>query len=84
MRRAELTVLDSYESGELRPLEQRLIARFSPPLRPEAVQRCLVETVLRFEGARVRTYRSVLIERAATDRLRTAVGEARAPATTET
>jgi hypothetical protein len=69
-------LVDAYESGEFQMLEERLIAKFSPPLRPEEVQRCLVETVAAFEDAPVRTYLSVLIERSATDRLRTAVRDA--------
>jgi hypothetical protein len=60
---------DLYESGKLGDLEARLMARFSPPLRPEHVQRCLVETVVRLNDARVRTYLPILIERAVTDQL---------------
>ena len=62
-----------YESGELRHVERRLMARFSPPLSAEEVERCLVECIARFDGSSVRTYLSVLIERAAVDRLRAAV-----------
>jgi hypothetical protein len=68
-----MRLIRANESGELRGLEQRLVARFSPPLRAEEVERCLVECAARFDGAPVRTYLSVLIERAATDRLRIAV-----------
>ena len=64
---------DLYEAGRLGDLEARLMTRFSPPLRPEQVQRCLVETVVRFDEARVRAYLPVLIERAATDQLHTEV-----------
>ena len=64
--------LDSGESGKLRGVEARLIARFSPPLRPEDVQRCLLETIVSFQDARVRTYLSVLVERVAADRLQAA------------
>jgi hypothetical protein len=51
-------------------LEARLIAEFSPPLRPEEVQRCLVGCVTHYQTATVRNYLSVLIEREARDRLR--------------
>jgi hypothetical protein len=68
--------LDSYESGEFADIEERLIARFSPPLRPDEVQRRLVETVRSFEEARIRTYLAVLIERAATEHLLSVVADA--------
>ena len=61
--------------NELVHLERRLMERFCPPLRPDEVDRCLAECTARFEGARVRAYLSVLIERAANERLRTAVRE---------
>ena len=73
MRELEVMGVDMYESREFRQLEQRLMAQFSPPLSAEEVSRCLVECIRRFEGARVRTYLWVLIERAATDRVRAAV-----------
>jgi hypothetical protein len=59
-------------SGSLGPLEAKLLARFSPPLRPEEVQRCLLDTVAVFSTARIRTYLPLLIERAVRDRLQTA------------
>lgn len=65
-----LTDGDSPESGELEHLEARLIAMFSPPLRPEEVQRCLIDCVTSYESARVRSYIPLLIERDATRRLR--------------
>ena len=51
-------------------LEARLIAEFSPPLRPEEVQRCLVACVTKYQSATVHNYLSVLIERETHDRLR--------------
>jgi len=51
-------------------LEARLIVEFSPPLRPEDVQRCLVACVTKYQSATVHNYLSVLIEREAHDRLR--------------
>ena len=36
---------------------------------PEEVRRCVVDCAAMFDGARVRTYLPVLIERAAADRL---------------
>ena len=59
------------EPREIRLIEERLIARFCPPLRPEAVRGRLVETVDSFRSARVRTYVAVLVERAVTRRLLT-------------
>ena len=63
------TLADCYEAGELHDVEERLIARFCPPLRPEEVQRRLVESMAAFEDARVRTYLPILVERAAARRL---------------
>ena len=65
-----LTDVDSLESHKLEHLEAQLIATFSPPLRPEEVQRCLFDCAARYESARVRVYLPVLIERDATKRLR--------------
>ncbi len=64
-----LTDIDSLESRKLDYLEAQLIARFSPPLRPEEVQRCLIDCIASYESARVRSYLPVLIEREATGRL---------------
>lgn len=50
-------------------LEARLLSRFSR-LHPEDVRRCLRDSAAQFDDARVRTFLAVLIERAATDRLR--------------
>ncbi len=55
---------------DLVSLEARLVSRFSQ-LDREEVRRCLCDSAAQFAGARVRTYLAVLIERAATDRLRT-------------
>jgi hypothetical protein len=65
-----LTDVDSVESRTLEHLETRLIAMFSPPRRPEEVQRCLFDCAARYESARVRLYLPVLIERDATKCLR--------------
>jgi hypothetical protein len=62
-----------HEQDPFGDLEARLIARFSPPLRPEAVRRTLAQSVASFHDARVRTYLPVLVERAAVDRLQTIV-----------
>jgi len=51
-------------------VESLLLADYSPPLRPEQVRRCLIDCILEFEGASVRTYLPVLIEREARVRLR--------------
>jgi hypothetical protein len=62
-----------YGSAALIDLEARLIAKFSPPLRPEEVQRYLIDAVASLATSRIQVYLPVLIERAATDRLRLAV-----------
>jgi hypothetical protein len=64
---------DDPESLHLRNILDRLAARFSPPLSGDEVERCLLEAVASFRDAPVRTYMAVLIERAATDLLQTAV-----------
>jgi hypothetical protein len=68
-----VTTDEIYGSGALTDLETRLIDRFSPPLRPEQVQRCLFDAIASFATARIQAFLPVLIERAATDRLRMAV-----------
>lgn len=67
------------EAADLERIEQGLAARFVPPLSPTDVRRCLDEAVALFEGAPIRTYVVLLVERIATDRLRAAVAAA-APA----
>ena len=62
---------DSLNLADFERLEARLIVEFSPPLRPEDVQRCLVACVTKYQSATVHNYLSVLIEREAHDRLRT-------------
>ena len=57
-------------------LEERLIARFSPPLRPDEVRRCLAQCAVSYQDARVRTYLPILIERNAVDRLLAVVRQA--------
>jgi hypothetical protein len=61
--------------GEEQDLEARLLSRFSQ-LHPDQVRRCLGDAMAQFEGARVRNFLAVLIERAATDRLRVLEREA--------
>jgi hypothetical protein len=56
-------------AGDLSSLEVRLTTRFSG-LDPEDVRRCIDDSVAQFEGARIRSYLAVLIERSAIDRLR--------------
>jgi hypothetical protein len=70
---------DHLEVSDMARVEARLVDRFCPPLRAEEVQRCLYEVIVRFQDAPVRTYLSVLIERAATDHLRAAVSDRQAP-----
>jgi hypothetical protein len=66
---SELSDLEPIESRQLEGLEVKLIARFSPPLRPEEVQRCLLDCVAAYESASIRSYLPLLIERDATTRL---------------
>lgn len=66
--RDDLSVVTEYEV-----VESLLLADYSPPLQPEQVRRCLVDSILDFEGASVRTYLPVLIEREARVRLRALV-----------
>jgi hypothetical protein len=54
---------------ELDGLEERLIARFSPPLRPDDVKRCLARSAASFRDARVRIHLPILVERAAVEQL---------------
>ena len=63
--RADLSVVVEYEVIEI-----LLLADYSPTLPPEQVRRCLVDCIVEFEGASVRTYLPVLIEREARVRLR--------------
>ena len=67
------TLVDAYAAGELRDVEARLIIRFAPPLRPEEVQRHLLDTLGSFEQAAVRTYLPILVERATARRLEAAL-----------
>jgi hypothetical protein len=71
------------DTDELRRVEARLIARFSPPLRPEEVERLLLDSVARFDGARVTAFLPVLIERAAVDRLQAAIDTRQQPVSAE-
>ena len=63
----------SLRRNDLDRLEAQLVHKFSPPLRHEDVERCLVSCIAMFESAPVRMYLPLLIERAATDRLRAEV-----------
>jgi hypothetical protein len=68
-----VTLTNFDETGQLDGVEAQLIATFSPPLRPEVIQRCLFEVIASFENAPVRSYLSVLVERVATTRLQAVV-----------
>ena len=67
---SNMSLLEPHEPQVASPVEQRLIAEFCPPLRPEEVQRCLADAAVAFQDARVTTYVPILIERAAVERLR--------------
>jgi hypothetical protein len=69
--------IDATLDGELadsvgRALEERMIARFCPPLGTDEVRRHLAAAATAFHGARVPNFLEVLIERAALVRLRRA------------
>ena len=63
---------ESREKHELAAVERRLLTRFSPPLPPEEVARAVADAIALFEGARVRNYVVLFVERHATERLRAA------------
>ena len=64
-----MSLAPSSPSADLDQVEDRLIARFCPPLRPEHVQRQLHETMCSFADAPVQTYLAVLVERTVVQRL---------------
>jgi hypothetical protein len=55
--------------GFLARLELGLRQRFSPPLRPELIQRCLLECLAEFDDAPVQQFVPILVERMAVDQL---------------
>ena len=57
-------------------LEERLIARFVPPLESAEVHRAIDDAVAMFATAPVRNFVALLVERVASDRLRTAASRA--------
>jgi hypothetical protein len=79
VERTDAGTADPRETAECQYLEQRLVSRFSPPLAAEEVERCLLECIANYEDAPVRTYIAVMIERAATDHLRSAVHDITVP-----
>ena len=64
-----MTLVDAYAAGRLDAVEERLIVRFCPRLRPEEVQRHLVDVIGSFEHTLVRNYLPILVERATARRL---------------
>ena len=62
--------VDEREVAELVSIEGRLLAEYGPALGPDAVMRCIADAVGHFEGAPVRTYVMLLVERRATAQLR--------------
>lgn len=70
---------DPRESAEFQFLERRLVSRFSPPLPAEEVERCLRDCIADYQDAPVRNYIAVMIERAATDHLRSVVRDTTVP-----
>ena len=68
-----MSLVEPYEPQPFGDIEERLIARFSPPLPPDVVRRCLSQSAVSYQDARVRTYLHILIERAAVERLQAIV-----------
>jgi hypothetical protein len=66
----ESPATDEREAAELGSIEARLIAKYGPSLGPDAVTRCIAHAVGHFEGARIRNYMMLLVERRATEQLR--------------
>ena len=64
-----MTSAAASQVGDWSHLEARLSSRFSR-LHPDDVRRCVRDSMAQFADARIRTYLAVLVERAATDRLR--------------
>ena len=64
-----MTSVEMSEADDWLCLEARLICRFNH-VHPDEVRQCLRDSMAQFEGATIRTYLAVLIERAATERLR--------------
>jgi hypothetical protein len=64
-----VTQIDPLEAYEMAHVERRLIADFSPAIRPEEVQRCVRDVVARFDAATIRKYVPLLVERIARGRL---------------
>jgi hypothetical protein len=56
--------------SDLHRIADELTRRFCPPLLPEVVQRCVLESAIGFEQASVRTYLAILVQRTAAARLR--------------
>jgi hypothetical protein len=66
----ENAATDQREAAELVSIEGRLVAEFGPSLGPDAVMRCMADAISRFDGAPVRTYVMLLVERRAAAQLR--------------
>ena len=66
----ESTGTDEREAAELVSIEGRLMAEYGPSLGPDAVMRCIGDAIGHFDGAPVRTYVVLLVERWAAARLR--------------
>lgn len=49
--------------AELADIELRLVAELSPPFPPEAVRRCIEQAAADFDGAPVRAFVPLLVER---------------------
>ena len=66
----ESRATDEREAAELVSIEGRLMAEYGSSLGPDAVMRCIADAVGYFDGAPVRSYVMLLVERWAAARLR--------------
>lgn len=77
-----MTALDTAmgtPTGELERIASALIERFCPPLLPDTVRGCVVDCAARFDGAPVRDFLPILIEREAIARLKLAASRDERP-----
>ena len=66
----ESAAIDEREAAELVSIEGRLVAEYGRSLGPHVVMRCIADAIGHFDGAPVRTYVMLLVERRAAAQLR--------------
>lgn len=79
-----MTALDTVTAmeiptGEVERITSALVERFCPPLVPDTVRACVLDCAARFDGAPVRDFLPILIEREATARLKLAASRDERP-----